>query len=365
MATKNDVIVENPSDLFSVPGDDDESPDVALMNALAEIGASEIETKVAVYRATPEKGMKGGAFLFSCSPAEFSLEYLRDSYGGGTYRIHIRQGARLVGNRIVTIEEPRKPSLAMMPPQSPSLDLGKMIDAMQAGFNGLGQMILNANKAPAVDPDAMRRGMMQDMLTMKELFSGNKADNGEGAIAMLLKGMEIARDITPRGDGETGTADILMEAMKTFGKPIAEAAMAARAQQPSAPVQLPVMPAQQGQIATQPQLQPQPQPQEDEMSLMLRYYAAQLLDQAANDRDPYVYANLLVDNLPDDKINELMALPDLKEFLYSLNAGLKNHSAWVDEFINYVKELLTPESEGDSVGKHENPPNDPGKLPNA
>jgi hypothetical protein len=98
-----------------------------------------------VYRATPEKGMKGGAFLFSCTPAEFSLEYLRDTYGGGTYRIHIRQGARLVGNRIVTIEEPRKSSLP--PGSAPSHDMHKMLETMQAGFQSLGQLIVQAATA--------------------------------------------------------------------------------------------------------------------------------------------------------------------------------------------------------------------------
>jgi hypothetical protein len=178
-----------------------------------------------------------------------------------------------------------------------------------------------------------------------------------------MKGLELAREIAPR-DGETGTMDVLMEAMRTFGKPLAEAAIMAKAsgmQMPDNPAALPAPPQQIH--AAQPN--PIQHPQEDEMTLMLRYYAAQLADQAANDRDPYVYANLLVDNAPEEKLQEFMNTPNLKEYIFSLNQELTKYPDWVDEFIKTVRELLTAEEESGSVP--ENAPNtdNPGKPADA
>lgn len=350
MATKPDKIT--PEEVFPgtaiEPGAfnesyEDDSPDAALMNALAEIGASEIESKVAVYRASPEKGNKGGAFLFSCTPSEFSLEFLRDTYGGGNYRIHIRQGARLVGNRIVTIEEPRRATLPAQVSQSP--DFGKLIDAMQTGFNQLGALIAQANQSQRVDPDAMRRAMMQDMVVMKELFGANQSqsNNWEQAIAMLIKGMEIAKEAAPR-EGETGTMDVLLEAMKTFGKPIAEAALMARAipqNTPALPAQYPIEPQYAAREAENPTNQIHTT--EDEMKLMEKMYAAQILKLAEEDRDPYAYATLVLDNAPVDQIEAILNRSDCKEYLFSLSPKLANHGEWLDEFLGALRELLTDE----------------------
>ena len=336
--------------------DDYEPPDVALMNALAEIGDDNSEATVSVYRATPEKGLKGGAFLYSCTATEFSLETLRDAYGGGSYRVHIKKHGKIVtgGNRLVIIEEPKHSGIPFTPPtiaasQNQNNESTRLIEIMQAGFNQLGQ-ILSQNKVPAIDPAQMRRDMMSDMLAMKELFSQQQPaqSSGVGQIEMLLKGIELAKEITPR-DGETGTMDVILEAMRTFGKPIAEAAMA------RLPVENTGEPTKLSQAPQLPQAQ-SAQPTtvtEDDMTLMLRYYAGQLAAQAANDRDPYVYANLLVDNVPEAQVREILGRPDLKSYLISLNADLKNYPEWIDEFIKLVNELLTNDDDAGSVADHE------------
>jgi hypothetical protein len=336
-----------------------EPSDVSLMNALAEIGGSDVEATVSVYRASSEKGLKGGAWLTSCAASEFSLEMLRDNYGGGTYRIHIKKDGRIVkgGNRLITIEEAKKP-VATFVPQQPAPDFMKFAEVMQSGFSRLGELIVQMNQAPRVDSNQMRRDMMADMLTMKEIFGVGHApqqNNGEQAINMLMKGLELAREITPR-EGEAGTADIIMEALKTFGKPIAEVAMsrAVQAQEPIPALARAREPAENFTPAPAPE-----QPQANEET-MLKMYAAMLADKAAQDSDPAIYAGLVVDNMPEEQLRALIDRPDLMQFLGSLSPKLVQYPEWVNEFISVIREMLTDEEIPASVQE-----NQAGSVPDA
>ncbi len=331
------------------PPDADQIPDdISLLNVIAELGGDGMDdAKVNVYR-QDEKNPHKGAFLFTCAPGDFSLETIRDSYGGGRYRVHARASGKVVTNRVIQIEEPKRgiPGATMQNQSAPSVDLAKMIEAMQAGFNGLGQLIMQ-KQTPAVDPDAMRSNLLRDLSMMRELLGNNqpRVDSSETAMTMFLKGIEVAKSITPR-EGEAGTVDLIMEGLKTFGPVIAEATknkMESAATMPSAtPLPLPT-PHQPSQAFSQPQ----PIGNDD----MMKQYAAMLHGLALADKDPYVYAGLLCDNVPESEIRTIISRPNVKQFLFDLNPALESPDLqpWLDEFIAAINDILTPGSEGDSV----------------
>ncbi len=332
------------------PPEVDQVPDdISLLNVIADLGCDGVDdAKVNVYR-QDEKNPHKGAFLFTCAPGDFSLETLRDSYGGGRYRVHARANGRVVTNRVIQIEEPKRGipgAMVMQNQSSPVADLGKLIEAMQVGFTNLGQLIMQ-KQAPSVDPDAMRSNLLRDLSMMRELLGINqpRVDSSETAMTMFLKGIDVAKSITPR-EGEAGTVDLIMEGLKTFGPVIAEATknkMESAATMPSAaPLPLPT-PHQSSQAFSQPQ----PIGNDD----MMKQYAAMLHGLALADKDPYVYAGLLCDNVPESEIRTIISRPNVKQFLFDLNPALERPDLqpWLDEFIAAINDILTPGPEGDSV----------------
>lgn len=327
-------------------------PDADLLKVLAELGGEE-EVHVNIYRAATEKGYKGGAYVDSVHPSVFSLEWLRETHGGGKYRIHVRNDTGIVRNSLIEIEERKRPMYAPSPPVQ---DFTKILETMQTGFNQLGQLIAQAAQAsarPAIDPQQLRRDMMQDMAMMKELFgpTPQPQNGGEQAINMLMKGLELAREITPR-EGEAGTADIIMEALKTFGKPIAEAAMS-RAVQAQESMPALAHAREPGEIFQQPApaFTGEQPPQNEEN--MLKMYAAMLADKASQDSDPAIYAGLVVDNMPEDQLRALIDRPDLLQFLGSLSPKLVQYPEWVNEFVSVIREMLTDEELPASVQENQ------------
>lgn len=356
-----------------------------IENIVADLGGDGNHYKFSVYRANTNSTSRWGPYLFSCAPEDFTREDLLARYGGGQYRVHvIKNGARGFQRVLmITLEAPKNAPATSMP-QLPALPVadqtGKLIEAMQAGFAQLGQMIVqaNANSQPHFDPDAARRGMLQDMLMMKQIMTSDAPQNqnmADKSIEMVMKGIELAREISPR-EGGISSMDILLEGLKTFGKPIAEAAMARMA---VAPQELPGQQVMAGPIPALPAaalVDPRlptatmplnPTTPGDDVNIMMRMYAAQLAKQARDDRDPYVYASLFADQLADDQIDGLLAQSDsqLLAYLAELNVETLKYQAWMLQFIGQVREILTPEPEPGSVNAYAPVTIDPAEPANA
>lgn len=338
---------------------EDDPPDIELLNVIADLGGIDESARLNVYRATAERGLKGGAFLYSCLPADFSREELLRNYGAGQYRVHVRSAGRILRNVLITLEEARNSdggSLVKSQSVGELTHISKLIEAMQTGFGQLSQLIVQVNQVPQFDPNEARRSLLQDMLSMKQILgTDNNQNNADKSIEMVMKGIELAREITPR-DGATSSMDILLEGLKTFGKPIAEATLARMNQPMHAPIEQPVPLASLNAVQNPPHQLPMNSPlsEDEKMSMMLKMYASQLVNQAKNERDPYVYANLLLDSLPEDRIDQLTAMSDaqLFGFIQELNPEAANYKLWMLEFIDQVREILTPDME--SVNKMDN-----------
>ncbi len=324
----------------------DEPEDISLMNVLADLGGASTDAEVKVYRASAAKGNKGGAFLFSCAPEEFTLESIRDNYGGGDYRVHVRANGGIVANRLVSIEEPKRPMFpvaAQQPTTANNDALEKMMAAMVQGFQGLGQLIVQSNQKPVVDPMQSQRDTISLMLSMKELFGSNSGGNQiESALGMFQKGMELAREMTPRDTAEP--MDMLMEAFKTFGPVIANAT--AQRQNNAADVAYTATPQSPQQI--QPQLsasQGTPEMADPKTAT----YVNMLVSLARENRDHELYAEMIVDQVPENEIRAMLDRPDLIEHLARFNPEVRNHTAWIDALKNSVLGLLTDTPESGTV----------------
>jgi hypothetical protein len=342
--------------------EDEELEQKELNDVMAELGGT-ADAYVNIFRVSEGKDSRGGEFVDSVHPSTFSLMWLRDNYGGGSYRIHIRAGGRIYGNRHVKIAN-RLPTTnpANYQQNSNTLEgLEKIVGAMQAGFQQLGQLIVQSRPAP-IDPQQMQNQMLQNMLTMKQILGPSNPvpvqDAGEKYMDAITKGIELAKSITPR-EGEVGTMDVLLEAVKNFAGPIAAATMQAQAnQQMVAPISGTV-PAQIPTSVPAMVMNPAPisyaqnQTPEDQMKFVMKYYVDMLVGLAQQQKDPTLYAEWILDQAPTETLDQIFASPDIIGWLASFNSEVNNHRPWFEQLKQSLYDLTAPD-ETASVGTSDN-----------
>lgn len=327
--------------------------DLALLNTLADLGETDSNVKVNVYRVDLSKGSKGGAFLFSCDPVEFNFEKLRDDYGGGTYRVHVRANGGIAANRLVTIEEPRRPKIEAQaqPSQDLVAPLTTMMQAMVAGFENLGKLIVTAQPQ-----QQSRSDMLQEMLLYKQLFEQPQQSN-VNPLDFVKQGIDLAKELGTSGK-ETGTADIVMGLLETFGKPIAEAVATAQATQRANPPPVPHPGAPMITHAANPAViapvhdNPAIASEQIEGDIMkqMQSYLNFLIAQAQADNDVYTYAGMILDAAPPEQIDQFINRPDWLDYLAQFEPNVKNFEPWFTQLRDAMKELLTPEPGSDTNG---------------
>lgn len=329
--------------------DDDE---MDLADVLTELGGVD-DAKINIYRTGGAKGVRGGEFVDSVHPSAFSLQWLRDTYGGGEYRIHIRGNGRLSANRLVKVADPIKKDV--IPQQeSNSNEIRQLTELMVTGFNKMSEVIASAlqNRPQQIDPVTMQQTMLQNMLTMKQILGGNESQQQTNPMELFIKGVEFAKEL--KGDTserEPGANDILLKALESFAPAIAGAAMA-----PRAPIQqqfgMTPSPAQIQHTSIAP-VQHQGNNAMTQADNQLKQYAAMLVMIAKEDRDPFAYATMICDSAPHDQLKTLVSRPDLFEYLAALDPELAapDIRPWLEEFVIEVKNIvgLTSENSGVTV----------------
>lgn len=361
MAAKKDEKITESADLH-------EPEEMGLLNVLSDLGGIE-DVKVSVYRTGREYHGKQ-IFIASMAPEEFSLEYLRDKCGGGDFRIHIRKDGGLIANRAVSVEKQKEKTdvetLAEMMKQNNiqnnqnqnSDGLERMVETMSTGFSQLGQMLIQmqSNQAPApapVDPTAQMTSMLAMMASMKDIMS-----NKEPVINPMdgiLKGIELAKEIVPK-EGEANTFDVLLESIKTFGKPIAE--MAGQLTNKTLPNNtINHLPA--GMPQKQPQA-PQPPNEGAMFKILVKHQVSMLLKQAARGADPGLYADLILDQLSEDQIQKFLGDPNWFANITAIVPEITNYQDWFTQLHDFVMASLTDEVDPampiESSTKIEQPP---------
>jgi hypothetical protein len=303
-------------------------------------------------------------YLFSCTIDQFDfdslLEYLRDHYGGGTYRlIGSRSGtAGVAFNRLVEIESPMKSQFmggldkndplgshdasaniidrmgaVLLESQTRQEELFRSISGPQSGGDAFDQMtkmmtamgtMMGSMGIKPVEPVAQKSllDQAQDLLALKEIFAGNDS-----------------------GGGDANLYTMLTETIRQFGGPIAQAI--AMGQQSGALDATGVL---------SPPALPNPNPEtETDAEKQMKANEAMkanilvLIKNAQSNVDPAQFAGVLISNLPEDKVDEFydfISADDYLERLISLVPEVETHKNWFIKLRDTVIELLTePEDE--------------------
>jgi hypothetical protein len=333
----------------------------ALEGMVAEF-AGATGTVVNIYRQGEGKNL---SFLFRTNPDEMSggeiMERCRDNYGTGDYRVHIRDGARIVKNAPFSVEAKKEPDAATAAVNN-DLQMMTMMQSFMASQNTqFGQIMTafaeafkggNQNQQPVIDPVAMQHSMIQSVSALKAM--SEPKDHAKSGIDMFVQGITLAKDLSPK-DGETNSSDILVKALEMFGGPMAEMAKA-NLNAPTAPGLPPPL------TAVNPMAPPQPTgdaqvdadaKKEYEMGLQKMVLNQQLnflLRQAVANKDPELYAELLLDQAGEERVLAFVANDNAIDQLIELNGEVANHRQWFEALRASILELTAPEPAGENEG---------------
>jgi hypothetical protein len=328
------------------------------LDKLRELSGGNSLAKFEVRRVLPSAY---AGYCTTLAAEEMTMERLQEELGPGTYAIRVRlPGGTFAGSdrvQIADLPKHRQPPPQAAQPvvsQAPAAgggELGAVLAAMQRStdaqismLTGLVQSLINrpAPEAPAAsDPLAV-------IEKLAPFLKPEKSDGGADAVKMLLQGIELGKDLGG-GGGEAGFADVFMKGLDTI-KTVA-------ATQPQPRPAARRVAAQETPPNNQPAAVAVPQPKR-EVNPMLRIIqwiknqTVMLCHQAARQKDPGLYAELFLDNLPDgltqEMIHERMQKPDAIEDLAAINPDVLKYREWFEAFRDEVIDLLEAPEETDA-----------------
>lgn len=82
---------------------------------------------------------------------------------------------------------------------------------------------------------------------------------------------------------------------------------------------------------------------------MLKYYIGVLIGFAKENRDPILYADLIADNLSDEKIMELLNKPDVIGHLLTIHPGVADVRPWFESVLGELRVIMGLTESGNTV----------------
>lgn len=330
--------------------------DEQINSIFAEVGSdkNDVSFHFQVWRIV--KDQPDMNFLFKGSPADLPLmERLRDEYDGGKFHIQIYKNKKRFRRLTVSIEAPKK-NVAQIVKNDMAELVREMGKQQQANFNMLKDTVMQMVGKPST-PQLSEVDMMASMMKLMESMKGfvsppvqqGPAFDPEKMFDMFLKGMEMGRE-SGGGGGETGLMDLAKELIKSplLGS-LAQAATTTAALPRTA------------QIGAKPAL-PRPTPETPSPTVataptgdimqphILKHYLNLLVQKAEKDSDPVLYAEFILDSVPQNIIEKNILREDLIEYASTIDPRVKQHSEWFMELRNHIHAVLTGQGEdGDNV----------------
>jgi hypothetical protein len=346
----------------AVPDADDDS-ELDVIEKLRGMGSGSGYT-CAVYRIRVNPGEKQG-YCRTFNMADISPETIREIYGGGTYRLKVKDSnGKFVhgGSEVIEIIDEPKVGVVMpagQPAPMETLDgIAKIAAMFKPGTSDGGMAAMIPLILGMMDSQSKLFASMmnrpRDELKIADIIALVKS-SGEGSdpVKLLLQGLELGKGLG--GGGETGWMDIGKSALEAIGPMLAQQREAnglpahdtTTRQRPALPAPKP------GEAPAQPR-------GEGDVGLIqklnwLKQQVNILIHHAARNKNPELYAEVMLDNLPpfitEDEILQRMHEPDAVATLATLDGRVANHAAWFEAFRLAVIASIEDDGEDDGEGE--------------
>lgn len=320
------------------------------VDSLSEMLASlqgATSSRITVYRVVKNQPQ---SYVFECDPASFSLDDLRDKYNGGEFRLYVSKDGRLFKNMRVVVEPKQMPHVDHMAPSTTGMAdvLAVMRDGFAAQASALRDALAAARPAPTpfatMDLPAIITAISGAVAALRPPTPA--APDTSKAIDMFMQGLQLAREL--RDDAaptDNSIGGMLRDVLKS---PIVAAAVQTAVQpQVPPPARLPNPAAatpHPAQVSHAKPAVPQPAPQPENQ--VLSYYLGFLVGKAKIGSDPSLYAELVLDNVPDEQLTPMLQRGDaLIDDLVAIHAPVAEHREWFLKLLAEINELLSPTDE--------------------
>lgn len=334
---------------------DDEA--AALDGVLADLGASGEAATITVTKI----GSKGEERVGRFSLAQFDVDMLRELYGAGSYVIYARVGQRLRGKHKITFaqtaDELRGDRVQSLKAAATAAGLAMHAPGAAVGDSQLALvremyersaqqqrefmtlMVETVRGRPAADPLELQRSVFTQARELMELRGEGKKSGGD--IDTLLKGIELGRRFNGSQEG-AGISDVVVEFFRSMGPMLGATAPEAPPVAPAAPAALA-----RPQALSSPSAPPAaPSSGPDRLLRLIAQYTPLLARAAAAGGDPGIYAQLVLDQLPEQAqagLGMVLARADWWSVLQPYVPQLERHLAWLSAVRSQILEALQPE----------------------
>lgn len=309
------------------------------------------------------KGAIKSIYLFSCTIDKFDfdslLEFLRDRYGGGTYRlIGSRAGKQGVAfNRLVEIEAPKTGFMGSL--DSDPLKGNNVNDpaAVMSQFGSIllehqrtTEEMLRGNPLVQTDPFDQMTKMMTAMGTMMQAMGlQQQAPQSVGSqIKEFLQIKELLEGMSGGDQGEANLYSLLGETVRAFGPALGAAFTSAQ---------------QAGTVSEAGLLENPAEPKETPEERAQRNYMESLKTQlkilvanAESGVDPEKFAEMVIANTTEeqqDRLYEFLEREDYEAQLIELNPEVETHKNWFRKWRDTILDLLTVPDDESISGESE------------
>ncbi len=318
------------------PPDDDDVLETGAVDELSQVLGELESSGSGTVKVERLREGKRPEFVGELSPSGFSLGLLQDRFGGGEYALTVLDGARrYVKRATVSVAAPLK---TLVPAVAESSAIDKLAEAMEKQSQMIGLLVMQGRQAsapaPAVDPQAMRRQFLEEMQLMKGILGGGGQSVGpDKVLELVMKGMEIAKETA---GGKGGWEDVAFKALDTFGEPLSLLMQSTAANAPPVTNVPGAAPALAG---------TQPAPQPSKVNSMLQYLDF-LVKKAAVGSDPTLYAELVLDNVPEHLVRQFLAEGDPVAKLARFDSRVSLHAQWFRDLGKACTEALNADDAG-------------------
>lgn len=331
--------------------------DAALAGVMADLGASDEDAKVTVWRVTATQGTRKQEWLFECHPREFSIPQLQADFGAGEYRVRVygkQEGSNykvVHADKRINIGEARggapksDGTLAGLPVPA-AQDISKSIaDALAAPLSALAQIVAsNMKQAPT------RAQVLAELREMREIFGAPTSAAPADPFAALRSALELVKQAQPapsivNDEGEVSPTALIARGLDVV-QHFFEAAKGGAQGAPATPPEALPAPGQAAAVPMQPNPAapvPSQSAAEDEMGLYLKTQLKMLLHAARSGADTSLYSALIYEQAPDEVIAILQSDQWYAE-LVKLEPGFAAVKPWAEKVRAEVMEALDEET---------------------
>jgi len=336
-------------------------PQDAILQKIDEMDSMENAT-FRVYRQNEGNSSKMD-FLFTVPVDKYTvfddlLSYIRDNYGGGDYRIHLRGPTdtgsnQLITNKLFSIAEPKKAE------SQQRNEMTSVVESMMGELRAMREEMNRAYTERANQPQQASQNpmdMMKSMVEMMTMMHGMMPQPNQiqpKTLAEQMKELKEMREFAEEfgGDGKSdGFSSLVKDGLKPMMDLIQqETKMRQEARQRGVEYQPPKQnPDQKGTAEVNPS-------ELDEGTKAMLGNVKTLIIAAQRGGDPETYADMVLDFLPQEKYMELynfLIIPDCMDTIIHHVPEVGNHREWFEKLRVGILESLAPDGDDGDNGGH-------------